>query len=521
MTSLKGKLCAIFAAATLTLMGCSPTAVSNDGATTNDGLTADTKSPTAGSAIWFSNTSESKTTVSWGAATDETTAQADIKYKLVKAGSRDAIDTIAEVDAITGSDLAMDWTAAATSCSQTELTSGTTYSFAALAKDGSGNIVLYAPRDVLVADYPAYLGRLAAAGGAAGDLFGYSVAVSGDYAIVGARKKNGDTGAAYIYVRKGASWVEQQKITASDATTGDMFGTAVGISGNYAIVGASGKNTTEGAAYIFGRSGTTWTELAKLDRPASSKYFGNSVAISGDTVIVGNYQVKEAYAFARSGATWPLQQKLVPKDGTEISSFGEAVAISGDTVIIGAGHYCNTGTTSKAAAYFFTRTGTVWTEQQKIADPDPTNNDGFGSAVSLSGDWAIIGSGGYDKAKENTGTAYIYERSGSAWTLRQQLKNPDDAEGDLFGNNVALSGKHAVICSTYSGSYTGAVFFYTRSDMGWIMEKKIAGSAVSATPNFFGDTVAIDGPYVIVGNKGNKDTATEQGAAFGFKAYCD
>jgi hypothetical protein len=518
MKGITGKLSAIIAAAALAMTGCSPTAATNDGPSRD---TTDTTAPTAGAAISFSNTSESKTTVNWGAASDETTAQAEIKYKLVKANSAGTIDTIAEADAITGSDLAMDWIAGSTSCSLTALTTGASYYFAALAKDGSGNIVLYAPREVLVADYPAYLGRLAAEDGAANDLLGTSVAVSGDYAIVGARRKNGDTGAAYIYVRKGSTWVEQQKITASDATAGDFFGTAVGISGNYAIIGASGKKTTEGAAYIFGRSGTTWTEIAKLDRPASSKYFGNSVAISGDTVIVGNYQVKEAYAFVRSGAKWPLQQKLVPKDGTEIDSFGEAVAISGDTAIIGAGHFCNPGTTSKAAAYFFTRTGTVWTEQQKVADTDPTNNDCFGSAVSLSGDWAIIGAGGYDKPAENTGTAYIYERSGSVWSLRQQLKNPDDDDGDIFGNNVALSGKYAIISSPFASSNIGAAFIYSCTDMGWIMEKKIAGSTVSATPNYFGDTVAIDGPYVIVGNKNNKDIATDQGAAFSFKMYCD
>ena len=175
---------------------------------------------------------------------------------------------------------------------------------------------------------------------ASGDYFGYSVAISGDYAIVGAYQEDenasgsatlSNAGSAYIFVRSGSSWSLQQKIVASDRASGDYFGSSVAISGNYAIVGAylddttysGGTFTDAGSAYIFVRSGSTWTQQQKISAgSASGDYFGYSVAISGDYAIVGAYQEAEnalggatlnqagsAYIFVRSGSSWSLQQK--------------------------------------------------------------------------------------------------------------------------------------------------------------------------------------------------------------------
>jgi hypothetical protein len=201
------------------------------------------------------------------------------------------------------------------------------------------------------------------------DQFGYSVAISGDYAIVGANSEDedalgaatlGDVGSAYIFVRSGSTWSQQQKIVASDRAASDLFGTSVAISGDYAIVGAdrededtSGAATLSfaGSAYIFARSGNTWTQQQKIvasDR-AADDFFGKSVAISGDYAIVGADREDEdtsgaatlsgagsAYIFVRTGSSWTQQQKIVASDRAASDFFGNSVAISGDYAIVGA-----------------------------------------------------------------------------------------------------------------------------------------------------------------------------------------
>ena len=158
--------------------------------------------------------------------------------------------------------------------------------------------------------------KLTASDGATSDGFGVSTSLSpdGNTSIVGAYYKNSGTGAVYIFTRSGSTWSQQAKLTASDGATSDSFGWSVSLSsdGNTAIVGAHGKNSDIGAAYIFTRSGTTWTQQAKLTASdaATSDYFGYAVSLSpdGNTAIVGafgkNPYRREAHTFTRNGTTW-------------------------------------------------------------------------------------------------------------------------------------------------------------------------------------------------------------------------
>jgi hypothetical protein len=211
----------------------------------------------------------------------------------------------------------------------------------------------------------------------ADDRFGWSVAISGDYAIVGAYLEDtgGDAvGAAYIFKRDGTSWAEQAKIQASDKEAGDRFGRSVGISGDYAIVGASHEDTggeNAGAAYVFKRDGTSWAEQAKIQ--ASDKQptdeFGRSVAISGDYAIVGAYledtggdKAGAAYIFKRDGTSWTQQAKIQASDKQTLDEFGFSVAISENYAIVGA-HLEDTGGDNAGAAYIF--------ERPEIPQPEP------------------------------------------------------------------------------------------------------------------------------------------------------
>ena len=173
-------------------------------------------------------------------------------------------------------------------------------------------------------------------------------------------------------------WAEQDHIFASDPAANDGLGSGAAIDGETAIVGASGDDSNRGAAYVFVRSGGTWSQQQKLTASdgAPEDQFGNSVAISGDTVIIGAFgddSVKgAAYIFTRSGTTWSQQQKLTASDGVADNRFGWSVVVNGDTAIAGATLHDNV----RGAAYVFTRSGTVWSQQQKLSASDASAFDG-------------------------------------------------------------------------------------------------------------------------------------------------
>ena len=251
-----------------------------------------------------------------------------------------------------------------------------------------------------------------ASDGVAGDNFGFSVAISGDYALVGASGKtigsNSFQGAAYVFVRSGSSWTQQARLTASDGAVRDYFGTSVAISGDYALVGASGKtigsNTNQGAAYIFQENSfvfpKTWPQRAKLTASdgAADDRFGFSVAISGDYALVGahdktigsNAGQGAAYVFVRSGNSWNEQQILTATDGAANDSFGVSVAISGDYALVGAHNKTIGSTRYQGAAYLFRRNGTTWPQLRAITDNSPANTLN-GHSVAISNGSFIIG----------------------------------------------------------------------------------------------------------------------------------
>ena len=383
----------------------------------------------------------------------------------------------------------------------------------------------------------------------AGYQFGGEVSISGDgnTAIVSAiyQSFGSDEGSAYIFTRSGTTWTEQQKIKASDKAAGDVFGSSVSISsdGNTAIVGATNEDTggtDAGAAYIFTRSGTTWTEQQKIQ--ASDKqaydYFGISVSISGDgnTVIVGadnedtgGTDAGAAYIFTRSGTTWSQQQKIQANDKAVGDFFGTSVSISsdGNTAIVGA-TYEDTGDTDAGAAYIFTRSGTTWSQQQKIQASDKEAYDYFGTSVSISGDGntVIVGASSEDTGDTDAGAAYIFTRSGTTWSQQQKIQASDKAAYSYFGGSVSISsdGNTAIVGAINEatvGSYVGVAYIFTRSGTTWTEYTKIQASDKEAY-DYFGTSVSIsgDGNTVIVGAYAEDTGGTTAGAAYIFnKSY--
>ena len=264
--------------------------------------------------------------------------------------------------------------------------------------------------------------KLLASDGAAWDEFGCSVSVSGDTAVVGAiyDDDNGyNSGSAYVFVRSGSTWSEQAKLTASDGAADDYFGRSVSVSGDTAVVGALGDDdngSASGSAYVYVRSGTSWTEQAKLTASdgAADDRFGLSVSVSGDTAVVGAFWDDDngsdsgsAYVFVRSSGVWTQRQKLTASDAAAGDSFGCSVSVSADTAVVGAFYDDDNGGDS-GSAYVFVRSGSTWTERAKLTGSDGAADDRFGGSVSVSGDTAVVGAYGDDDNGTTSGSAYVF-----------------------------------------------------------------------------------------------------------------
>ena len=362
-----------------------------------------------------------------------------------------------------------------------------------------------------------------ASDGAAGDNFGNSVAISGDYALVGAYTDaigaNSQQGSAYVFVRSGSSWIQQAKLTATDGAANDLFGVSVAISGDYAIVGAYGDdigaNGDQGSAYVFFRSGSSWTQQQKLTAAdgAVNDNFGIGVAISGDYALVGAYQDDigananqgSAYVFVRSGSSWIQQAKLTATDGAANDLFGVSVAISGDYALAGAFGDDIGANADQGSAYVFVRSGSSWIQQAKLTATDGAANDLFGNSVAISGDYALVGAP-YDDIGANTqqGSAYVFVRSGSSWTQQQKLTAADGAANDNFGNSVAISGDYALVGAPYddigANIQQGSAYVFKRTGTGWSPVRPVIDNSPANTRN--GNGVGISNGTFIIGGPG-------------------
>ncbi len=306
--------------------------------------------------------------------------------------------------------------------------------------------------------------KLTASDGKMWDFFGWSVSIYGNYAIIGA-PDDLDIGSAYIFKRTGTNWTEEQKLTASDGTPQNYFGHSVSIYENYAIIAAG-----YGSAYIFKRTGTTWKEEQKLT--ASD---GEYVSIDGSYAIIGapsddndnRVETGSAYIFKRTGTTWTKKKKLIASDGASGDCFGSSVSINGDYAIIGAGYEDSHGDGS-GAAYVFKRTGTTWKEEQKLTASDGRFWDHFGSSVSIYGNYAIIGAYHGFRNGGRAGSAYIFKRTGTTWTEEQKLIASDGAYHDFFGYSVSIAGNYVMIGAdgddNENGASAGSVYVFKRSN---------------------------------------------------------
>ncbi len=374
------------------------------------------------------------------------------------------------------------------------------------------------------------------------DEFGDSVALSSDgrvalvgapFAVLGVLRMKG---AAYVFVRSGGTWSQQQKLTADDGLQEFNFGASVALSsdGSTALIGAprasvSGK-VTQGAAYVFVRSGGTWSQQQKLTASdgLAGDYLGMRAALSSDgstaligaifATVGGNSQQGAAYVFVNNNGTWS-SQKLVAPDGAASDWFGYSAALSADgsTALIGAAGASVSGKVTQGAAYVFVKSGGIWSQQQKLTASDGLAGDSFGCSTALSSDGSTALIGAYS-VNAYQGAAYVFVNSGGTWTQQQKLTASDGAASDQFGQSVALSadGAKALIGASGGNSHQGAAYVFVNNNGTWNSQKLVASGG--AAGDSFGWSVALssDGNTALIGEFGAN---SQQGAAYVFNSH--
>ena len=290
--------------------------------------------------------------------------------------------------------------------------------------------------------------KMLAGDGATGDDFGYAVSLSGDYALVGACGDDSDAGSAYLFVWNGSAWIQQAHLKASDASANDYFGISVSLSGKTAVVGAYGKNSYTGAVYIFDLTNlsSSMTETAKLTAAdgAAGDYFGVRAQISGNRIIVGAYgdesKTGSAYIFAWNGSGWYQQAKLTASDGAVDDQFGSSVEISGTWAVVGA--YGDENSTGAVYLFNLDTVSTDMTENKKLTASDGQAGDYFGASVSIDDNHILVGA---PMDESQSGSAYAFVRNNSVWSQQAKLTPTSPTALALFGSNLDLSDNYAVI----------------------------------------------------------------------------
>ena len=372
--------------------------------------------------------------------------------------------------------------------------------------------------------------KLIADDGNYGDWFGRGVSISGKYAIAGAIHDNDDRGAAYIFERSATDWVQQTKLTALSPAAGDQFGSDVSISGDNAVVGADRNDyngSWSGAAYVFQRTNAGWIQqdmLVPSDGNVGDR-FGNAVSISGNYLIIGAYWDDDngfnsgsAYIFRKETAGWVLEAKLRASDGAGEDLFGRDVSIDGNYAVVGAVLDDNNGI-NRGSAYVFRRDGSNWIQQAKLVAEDGQAGDEFGGSVCIKGNYAVIGAIANDDAGEDAGAAYIFVRSGNDWVQQARLVPLDGAVGDHFGNSVSIDGNYAVVAAHLDddmGTESGSAYIFKREGQSWAQQAKLTAPDGNSN-DFFGQGVSIDSSYVIVGAPYDDDSGDNSGSAYIFR----
>ena len=326
------------------------------------------------------------------------------------------------------------------------------------------------------------------------------------------------------------------EITASDAEADDRFGVAVAADGDVIVAGAmlaDGATADTGAAYVYRASGTAWSEEAILtaDVPVGGDQFGNSIAASGDVVVVGAHRDDDgggnagaAYVFRFDGVSWNQQQKLVAADPDLNDFFGKSVGVDGDVAVVGAFFDdCPDASSNCGSAYVYRFDGAVWNQEQKLIASDGTASDFFGISVAVDANVIVVGSRGADCPGGACGAAYVFRHDGASWVDDAKLVASDQATGDWFGGSVSMATDVIAVGAAHDACSVavpncGAAYVYTYNGSSWSTDTKlVAWNGIEG--DGFGVSVDVDDDVLVVGTKDQdcNSAETECGTAYVFR----
>lgn len=406
------------------------------------------------------------------------------------------------------------------------------------AANNAGSVYLFDVADTTAEP----LQKLSAGASPAGDRFGQAVALSDDTLIVGAPEDDTEAGTsaglAYVFRHSMCTgWCLEGLLQDPDGRAGDIFGTAVDVDGDTAVVSALSDDTVfggadAGSALIFDRTMAPdgrhrWAAGVRLEPLFASPldFFGISVALDGNTAIVGSMHddtsagenAGRAHVFVRGAGSWLQQAMLEDPGGSAFDNFGSAVALDGDTALIGAEQDSSIGSSHAGSASVFTRSGTTWTRRTKLTSGESESYQNFGHAVALQDGTALVGAPWDDTiAADNAGSVYVFTGSAASWTRDVRLFASDPAEDAQFGASVALDGSVALIGADGAPSpgsgktETGQAYLFVGTGSAWSEEVILSVTNASGfNEDAFGAAVAIDQGHIAVGAP---DRASEDGS---------
>jgi hypothetical protein len=305
--------------------------------------------------------------------------------------------------------------------------------------------------------------------------------------------------AVLLLALPGGAHALEQRLVASDGADGDGFGRSVAIEGDTAVVGAPTGPDYRGAVYVFTRSGDSWTQSAKLtasDRESGGR-IGSSLAIDGDTIVAGAPDIGPgaAYTFERTGAGWTQSAKLTASDGAGADQLGYSVAIDGDTIVAGADP-TGVAPDPPGSVYTFARTGPA--ERTETAKLTASDGEGLGASVAIDGDTIVAGApASRTAAPRRPGSAYTFERTGAGWTQSAKLTASDGTALDDLGSSVAVDGD--TIVAGASGDGAGAVYTFARTGAAARTETAKLTAADGEASDSLGWSVAVGGDAIVAG----------------------
>lgn len=350
-----------------------------------------------------------------------------------------------------------------------------------------------------------------------GDYTGETVAISGNFAVLGAPSDdmngNANQGSASIYEFNGTSWVYKQKIWDASGIAADQFGEAVAIAGNYIVIGCPrddiGASANQGSISIYRNNGASWVLMQKITdvAGAANDFFGSSVAIFGNFIIIGNpyddistsTDEGSASIYRFNGTNWVLMQKITDLLGETSDRFGSSVAISSTHAFIGSPYETETTgvNDNRGCVSVFFYNGSTWNQVQRLVPDDILEGDNFGSAVSVSGNNLIVGASGDDVGSNiGQGSVIFFKFSGNIWEEVEKFTEITGEAADKLGSVVNISGNYAMVGvaqdNVGENSDQGSTFIFQKVGNYWRKLQQITDPSGDRLDSF-GSGVAVDG----------------------------